>query len=254
VDRKFNEHAQIFSRPQTEFWKHLGEQLPEHWILYGDTALGLRLGHRYSLDFSFKSSQRFNPDYFRENTPFLKDAKVLESRANYLKVAVGGPTPVEMTFSGAETMAQIHPPDRASNGVAVASLADLAGEKMHKVSERATEKDCRDVAALLFAGTSIDEMLGCGEAKYREIFDGETAIMNLANADRRDLNLDQQTKATVVREAAMARLAESRMSVHSERLTTETREPARAPAQHHNFERAVDPYDLRDPFDLGPER
>src|SRR5471030_2261359 len=129
------------------------------------------MGHRGSPDFSLKSSRNFNPDSLRENVPFLRGAQVLESRWSHLRVAVGGPTPVEMTFDGGQTMAQIHPPERASNGVAVASLADLAGEKMHRFSERPTANDCRDVAALLYEGTSIDEMMGCAKAMYGERFD-----------------------------------------------------------------------------------
>lgn len=252
MTKTFNEHSHIFSKPQDKLWKDLAEQLPDHWILYGDTALALRMGHRYSLDFEFKSARQFNPAHLGETMPFLQGAKILESRWSFLKVAVGGPTPVEMTFAGGQTMAQIHPPDRARNGVHVASLADLAGEKMFKASQRLSEKDCRDMAALLYEGTSLDEMLRCAEAKYGHQFEASAAILNLASAYKSGLHVDQETTSAVSKEAVMARLATPKMPIHSERLTTETREPARAPERKGNFQRAVDPYDLRDPFDHFP--
>jgi hypothetical protein len=252
--KTFNEHSHIFSNPQQKLWSELGEQLADHWILYGDTAIGLRMGHRYSLDFEFKSARHFNPEHLQETMPFLRDSKVLESRWSFLKVAVGGPTPVEMTFAGGQTMAQIHPPDQAQNRVHVASLADLAGEKIFKVSQQFTEKHGRDMAELLYAGTSMDEMLRCAEAKYGEQFDSSAAILNLSSADRSDVHLDQEDKSAISRESVMARFATSRMPIHSERLTTETCEPARAPERKQNYQRGIDPHDLRDPFDLGPER
>jgi hypothetical protein len=249
LTRQFAERNHIFSRPQEEFWPKLGDQIPDHFILYGDTALGLRLGHRHAPDFEFKSARNFNPEYLLDNVPLLRDAKVLESRWSHLKVAVGGPNPVEMTFDGGQTVAQIHPVDRASNGLPVASLPDLAGEKMHKVSERPTEVDYRDVIALLYEGVTMDEMLGCAKAMYRERFDPSMAVWNLTSFDRSGVKLGPDATSTLIREGAQAQVP-ARTPIHSERITTETQEPAQRPRLKQNFERAVDPYDLRDPFDL----
>jgi hypothetical protein len=249
LTRTFNEQSHVLSAPQEKVWKDLGEQLPNHWILYGDTALGLRTGHRHSPDFHFKSARQFNPLNLRETLPFLKDATVLKSNWNYLKVAVGGPTPVEVSFSGGQSMAQIHPPDQARNGLHVASLQDLAGEKMYRISKRVSERDWRDVGMLLYEGTSLEEMLRCAEAKYGERFEASAAVLNLTSARRSGASLASETKSAVSKEAVMARLDAPPMAVHSKLLTTERVEPAQSPKRQQNFERAVDPYDLHDPFD-----
>jgi hypothetical protein len=256
LTRTFEARTNIFTRPQEELWNQLGDQLPEHWVLYGDTALGTRMG-RPSPDFEFKSARHFNPEYLLDRVPFLRDAQVLESRWSHLKVAVGGPTPVEITFDGGQTIAQIHPPERASNGLAVASLADLAGEKMHRISQQPMAKDCRDVAALIREGTSIHEMLGCAKAMYGERFDYEEALKNLTSVDRSGLHLDRETELLLIKEGAMGfegamGLSKTGQSIDSERITTEPREPAQRIRREQNFERAVDPYDLRDPFDRPP--
>jgi hypothetical protein len=236
LTRTFVENSHVFSRPQQELWSKLGDQLPEHFILYGDTALGLRMGHRGSPDFELKSSRNIHPDSLLENVAFLRDAQVLETRWNHLKVAVGGPSPVEMTFDGGQTIAQIHQPARSSNGLAVASLADLAGEKMHRISERPTAEDYRDIGALLYEGTSIDEMMGCAKAMYGEHFDPAVAVKNLTDADRPDLHLDQETQSVLIREGAAGRLP-ALTPIHSERITTETQAAARKVREQPNSER-----------------
>jgi hypothetical protein len=248
LTRQFDAKTHIFSRPQEELWNQLGQQLPDHFVLYGDSALGLRMGHRPSPDFEFKSARHFSPGHMLRDIPFLRDAELLESRWSYLKVAVGGPNPVEMTFEGGQTMAQIHPPERASNGLAVASLADLAGQKMYRLSERVTEVDCRDLASLLYEGTTIDEMIGFAKAQYGERFDPLKASLNLTTVDRSNMNLDRETQAMLIKEGAQGRLP-ALTPVNAERITTESREPTQRMPHKHNFQRAVDPYDLRDPLD-----
>jgi hypothetical protein len=225
----------------------MGEQLPKHWVLYGDAALGLRLGHRGSPDFELRSSQNLDPESLRQSVPFLRDA-VMVGRPNHAKFAVGGPTPCVMTFTGGETMAQIHPPERASNGLAVASLSDLAGEKMFRISKDPTAMDFRDVGVLLHEGASVNEMIGFAKAQYRDNFEPSAAVFSLTDADRRGLNLGNETESMLIKEGAAGRLP-PRTPIHSERITTDIQQPAQKPRFADHFERAVDPYDLRDPFD-----
>jgi hypothetical protein len=236
LTRKFAEKSHVLSQPQAELWSRLGDQLPDHWVLYGDTAFALRMGHRSSHDFALKSARPFDPEHLRDNVPFLQNAQVLESRWNHLKVAVGGPVPVEMTFDGGQTIAQIHPPERAGNGVAVASLADLAGEKMHRISERVTERDCRDVAALLYEGTTIDELVGFAKAQYGERFDHKETLRNLTAIDRSGIDLDRETQGVLIRESAQGRLP-AKTPIHSERITTEPREKTQRVREQQNHER-----------------
>lgn len=246
--RSFEAKTHILSGPQQKLWNELGDQLPKHWVLYGDTALGLRMGHRPSLNFEFKSAKNFNPEYMRESVPFLRDATVMESRWNYLKVGVGGPTPVEMTFTGGETIAQVLAPERAGNGLAVASLPDLAGEKMFRMSQKMTERDCRDMSHLLHEGVYLNDILGFAKAQYRELFDENEALKNITSIDRSNARIEPEAESRLISEGSGAHLP-VHTRIHSERITTEVREPSIKVRQAQNFERAVDPYDLHDPFD-----
>ncbi len=50
----------ILPPAQLQFWQ-ARPRIPSGFVLYGGTAIALRLGHRSSQDFDFFSSQRFQP-------------------------------------------------------------------------------------------------------------------------------------------------------------------------------------------------
>ena len=57
--------------PQRQLWSELAST-PETFMLYGGTALALRLGHRVSADFDFFSNQPFDPDDWHVRYPISK--------------------------------------------------------------------------------------------------------------------------------------------------------------------------------------
>lgn len=57
---RFDAKIDILPPAQRELWPELS-RAPAHFILYGGTALALRLAHRQSLDFDFFSSAPFEP-------------------------------------------------------------------------------------------------------------------------------------------------------------------------------------------------
>ena len=60
-------------------------------------------------------------------------------------------------------------PDRCEdNGVSVASLLDLAAQKMKVILVRAESKDYLDIYALLKAGITLPDALGTARALYPE--------------------------------------------------------------------------------------
>src|ERR1700694_1279739 len=179
----FFARTEILSAQQTQLWYMLDE-IPDHFVLYGDTALRLRLAHRHShvrsRDFEFRTSESFNPERLGHDVSFLHGAEVIEIATNRLIVAVGKDLPVVMRFQGAETSAQISPPDRAfDTGLAVASLEDLAGEKMFRISRGAKVDDARDIAALLQRGMTMDKILSYAKAQFGVQFDLFEAAWNL---------------------------------------------------------------------------
>jgi len=50
----FAPRLNILPPAQRSLWPHL-VQVPGHFVLYGGTAIALRLGHRQSIDFDFFS-------------------------------------------------------------------------------------------------------------------------------------------------------------------------------------------------------
>ena len=66
----FAPNLSILPEPQRLLWSELRDTAPS-FVLYGGTALALRLGHRQSQDFDFFSSRPFRADSLRESIPFL---------------------------------------------------------------------------------------------------------------------------------------------------------------------------------------
>ncbi len=63
---------------QRVLWRDLAA-IPPDFVLYGGTALALRLGHRTSEDFDFFSNQSFQPDELERRIPFLAGSTRLQS-------------------------------------------------------------------------------------------------------------------------------------------------------------------------------
>jgi hypothetical protein len=70
----FEPRLDVLPAPQRAFWPELA-RTPEHFTLYGGTALALRLGHRVSADFDFFSNQPFDPDRLARSVPYLAKAE-----------------------------------------------------------------------------------------------------------------------------------------------------------------------------------
>ncbi|HEY1260569.1 MAG TPA: nucleotidyl transferase AbiEii/AbiGii toxin family protein, partial [Stellaceae bacterium] len=66
----FQPRLDILPAPQRTLWQEL-DATPNHFTLYGGTALALRLGHRQSLDFDFFSRAPFDPVGLMQGVPYL---------------------------------------------------------------------------------------------------------------------------------------------------------------------------------------
>lgn len=63
--------------PQRQLWDE-HHATPAHFVLYGGTALALRLAHRESEDFDFLSTESFDADRLLAEVPYLRGAHVLQ--------------------------------------------------------------------------------------------------------------------------------------------------------------------------------
>jgi len=175
----FSPKLNILPEPQRALWKELAAT-PKQFVLYGGTALALRLGHRVSEDFDFFTNRTFEPRDLLERIPFLHGGKVTLHRENTLTCVLDRNGPVPVSFFGGLGLNRVSDPDPArDNGLQIASLLDVAGCKMAVVQRRAEAKDYRDIAALLEHGVSLYMALAAAKAIYGGRFEPSATIRAL---------------------------------------------------------------------------
>lgn len=145
----FTPRLDILPPPQQALWPELVATPPE-FILYGGTAIALRLGHRFSVDFDFFAFKSFTPAALRDAVPYLHNSTIRQSASNTLTVSVDRNGPVQLSYFGGLRIGQVAPTETVSGpAFAVASLLDLAGMKAAVVTQRAEIKDYLDIHALM---------------------------------------------------------------------------------------------------------
>lgn len=155
----------ILPREQAIYWPQL-RYIPKEWVLYGGTALALRRGHRKSVDFDFFSNARLNKERMKNKLPFLK-GDVLQDAPNTWTIVTKTTRPVKFSFFGGLTIGRVADPERASdNHLNVASLLDLAAQKVKVITARAESKDYKDIAELIRSGVPLATALGAAKALY----------------------------------------------------------------------------------------
>ena len=104
----FQPRIDILPPPQLTLWSELAAT-PDHFTLYGGTALALRLGHRSSVDFDFFSNQSFDPDHLARAVRYLAGAEPVQVDRNTLTCRVERGGPVLVSFFGDLNLGQIAP-------------------------------------------------------------------------------------------------------------------------------------------------
>jgi hypothetical protein len=193
----FTPRLEVLPAPQRRLWDELGET-PNDFVLYGGTALALRLGHRSSEDFDFFSSRPFTPDALQREIHYLTGAETSQSGANTLTMIVDRDGPVKVSFFGGLKLKRVEDPDRVSSrGIRVASLVDVAATKMVTIQQRAQAKDYLDIAALAKAGVPLRAALAAAGAVYGSDFNGVLTLKALtyfADGDLPSLSSVVQSK------------------------------------------------------------
>jgi len=175
----FRPKLDILPPSQRLLWQELKET-PRFFVLYGGTAIALRLGHRQSLDFDFFSNEGFDPSELFRRLPYLKDGRVDQRGNNTLSVVVERKGPVKISFFGDLEMRRVGEPDIVSDhGLQIASLLDLMATKVKTVQQRAEAKDYLDIAAGIEAGVPLSEALGAAIGIYGKTFNAMAALKAL---------------------------------------------------------------------------
>lgn len=182
---------------QRALWPRL-DQLPLDAVLYGGTAIALRLAHRMSVDFDFFLPRSFVPDELRRESPLLLDAETVQVAPDTLTVLVDG---VRISLFGVRLPAIEWPELAADIGLPVASMRDLAATKVRSLLGRAEAKDYLDIAVLLDF-VDLDQMLGGAEAVFGPPFSSMLALKALTTFEDGDLPTLPGSIQTRLREEA----------------------------------------------------
>ncbi|HEV7667534.1 MAG TPA: nucleotidyl transferase AbiEii/AbiGii toxin family protein [Thermoanaerobaculia bacterium] len=165
---------------QQRLWPEL-VAVPSRFVLYGGTALALRLAHRISEDFAFFSSLPFVPEALEREIGDLGTGDRIQSSANTLVLLVDRGGPVKLSFFGGLALRRIAEPDPLDSfDWRIASLLDLAATKMGAVQGRAEAKDYLDIARLLHEGITLDQALGAAKGVYGPNFNPVLSLKSLS--------------------------------------------------------------------------
>ncbi len=196
---KLTPNLSILPAGQRRVWDLL-EATPKYFVLYGGTALALRLGHRQSVDFDFFSCHSFQPLKLMESISYLAGQTVTQQSANTLSCEIGtGSGAVKISFFGDLSLGQVDAPDIVeSNGIAVASLGDLFGMKCATVPQRNEVKDYLDIYALITAGhINLAEGIARARAIYGRQYNPVLTLQALSYFDDLYDPLSEDIKAAL---------------------------------------------------------
>jgi hypothetical protein len=196
---RFEPNLKALPEPQRALWPRLAV-LPPDAVLYGGTALALRLGHRASVDFDFFLPRSFEPGDMAREISALGSLDIVQSAPNTLSARVDG---VWLSLFGVELAAVAPPEVTADIGLPVASLRDLAATKVQTIVDRAEAKDYEDIAALLATGIELADMLGSAQVVFGSRFSPLLALKALTSFEDGDLpTLPEVTRLRLVAAAA----------------------------------------------------
>jgi hypothetical protein len=168
---------------QVALWLRLVE-LPPDVVLYGGTALALRLGHRASIDFDFFLPRSFAPGELRRSIPLFRDTPTIQSAQDTLVVRVDE---IRVAIYGVALPALAAPDLARDTRIPVASLADLGSTKAKAILDRAEVKDYVDISALVASGMDLAEILGGATSLFGPSFSPMLALKALTTFDDGDL-------------------------------------------------------------------
>ena len=182
-------NLEILPAPQRRLWHEL-DTTPDDFVLYGGTAIALRLGHRQSVDFDFFSTAPFDPDTLRTSIPYLQYAEVVQLSANTLTCRIDRNGPVLISFFGDLHMQFVHPAEQLNSpSLRIASLIDLAGMKIAVIQKRSEQKDYLDIHALIKkSGISLLQALAAGSIIYGKQFNPQISLKALCYFEDGDLH------------------------------------------------------------------
>lgn len=197
----FEPRLDILPAAQRELWPELKPVQQQGFVLYGGTAIALRLGHRQSVDFDFFSSRPVDQAKLRAALPFLRQTTVRQDQPNTFEVATK--TGVKVSFFGGLDFGRVGEPQRTTDGVLrAASMADLMATKLKVILQRSEAKDYQDIAAMVRAGIRLDTGLAAAEKIFQPTFAPSESLKALVYFEGGDMKRLSMADRAMLIEAA----------------------------------------------------
>ncbi len=202
----FTPHLHILPQAQLKLWPQLRGVSGLGFVLYGGTAIALRLGHRQSVDFDFFSANAFEADEIFRSLAFLEDAKVVQQEQNALSLLVeprDTKATVKISFFGDIEFGRVGTPEETNDGVLlVASMEDLMATKLKVLLQRVESKDYRDIVALLAGGMDLPRGLAFASALFAPNFPAGECLRALTYFEGGDLQVLTEQEKDALNKAA----------------------------------------------------
>lgn len=212
MSRSFLPLMTILPEAQKLLWPALKPTRSLGFVLYGGTAIALRLGHRLSIDFDFFNDKPLDKEKIRTTFSFMSQATVLQDETETLTVLVKDidatqASHVKVSFFGHLKFGRVAEPELTADGVLeIASLEDLMAHKLKVILQRVESKDYLDIAALLEAGVNLEKGLSAAKALFGSVFQPSESLKALTYFEGGDLNiLSPFVKETLISAASQVR-------------------------------------------------
>lgn len=207
--RSFEPRFEALPAAQKHLWPRLRPTHDLGYVLYGGTAIALRLGHRASVDFDFFSSRPLDRAALASKLPFVRQSTVLQDSPNTLTLLAQESEsvrqPVKVSFFGGIDFGRVGEPEITQDSViAVASLLDLLATKLKVILQRAESKDYLDIAAIIQSGPELSAGLAAARELFGRAFQPSESLKALAYFDDGDLSALPVTTRQLLQNAAGA--------------------------------------------------
>jgi Nucleotidyl transferase AbiEii toxin, Type IV TA system/Propeptide_C25 len=199
--RGFDAHMECLPPPQLAVWPWLAPTAPLGMVLYGGTAVALRLGHRTSIDFDFFTDVSIHHKKLNDAMPFLEEAEIIQDERETLSFLANVPDDpqafVKLSFFGGLNFGRVGTPEMTADDILlVAALDDMMAAKLKVVQQRASSKDYVDIAAMIRAGVSLAKGLASARMLYGKNFQPSESLKALVYFKDGDLaDLDDDIKS-----------------------------------------------------------
>lgn len=200
----FEPFLSILPAPQQRLWNELRGSAALGYVLYGGTAIALRLGHRISVDFDLFTERPLDRLALRTAFPFMGHATTVQEAPEALTVLVPDGddrhSHVKVSFFGKIDFGRVGTPTWTHDRILqVASLDDLMATKVKVVLQRAEAKDYQDVVALLRANVDLARGLAAARTLYGPAFQPSESLKALSFFEDGDLpTLDEDDRTILI--------------------------------------------------------